>query len=43
MSVIQAISYPVSALVQSQQHVPPRDSAGRGHVQAIGNAHTVIH
>lgn len=28
MSVIQAISYPVSALVQSQQHVPPRDSAG---------------
>ncbi|MBC7280795.1 hypothetical protein [Hoeflea sp.] len=28
MSVIQAVSYPVSAVLQSQQQVPSRDGAG---------------
>ncbi|MDP3523109.1 MAG: hypothetical protein Q8S27_00920 [Hoeflea sp.] len=27
MSAIQAVSYPVSAVVQSQQQLPPRDSS----------------
>lgn len=29
MSAIQAVSYPVSAVVQSHQQLPPRDSAGQ--------------